>query len=196
MKSLAALAVALVLGSATAAFAQDVGGTGLPPEVTLHQPQHPIGTSFGKPLVTAVGKELIAHTPFGPIVILATGAETGGAVGIFRTTEPAGSVGPSHAHTHETEVFYILEGTYRFVTGGQTIEGGPGTTITIPPFVINHYENIGTTEGHLLVTETPGGFEQFFLDIERTGAATPAAIWELEKAHGIVDSSLGMLVQE
>ena len=136
------------------------------------------------------GKGQIANTPFGPFDILATTEQTNGAVGIFTTTEPAGAVGPSHAHTGEVETFYVLTGKYRFVTGSKTIEGGPGTTVVIPKNVSNQYSNIGTEEGHLLVWEMPGGFEHFFMEIDSTHADTPAKIADLEKKHGIVNSSL------
>lgn len=148
------------------------------------------GIAADKPLVTLPGQEQIAKTPFGPIAIVARGDATGGAIGMFRTTEPAGSVGPNHAHTREVETFYVLEGTYRFVTDDGTFEGGPGMTLTFPLGVGYHYENIGTAEGHLLVIETPGGFEQFFFDIDESGADTPAKIHELEIERGIINSSL------
>ena len=194
MNTTVAFVAAVLLASVTHVAAADLDQ--LPPEVTLHlndgmiDPWTTGDLGFAKQFVTLPGKEQIANTPFGPIVILARADQTGGNVGIFRTTEPAGSVGPSHAHTGEVEVFYVLDGTYRFVTGGVTYDGGPGMTIVIPPNVINHYENIGADEGHLLVWEMPGGFEQFFMDIDATKAATPAAIAKLEIAHGITNSSL------
>ncbi len=143
---------------------------------------------FTKASVVIGGKERVLATPFGPILLLATGKETGGAIGIFSTTEPPGAKRPPLAHSGEDEVFHILAGTYKFVVGDETITGGPGTTIVIPRTVINAYENVGKTEGHLLVSEIPGGFEQFFVDVAEQKANTPAAIWALETAHGITDN--------
>jgi quercetin dioxygenase-like cupin family protein len=137
--------------------------------------------------VSVAGQERVLTTPFGPIVLLATAESTGGAIGMFSTTEPPGAKRPPLAHSGEDEMFHVLAGTYRFVVGGKTIEGGPGTTIVIPRTVINQYENIGKTDGHLLVAELPGGFEQFFVDVAAQKATTRAAIWALEAAHGITD---------
>lgn len=142
------------------------------------------------PAVTRPGEEQIAHTPFGPFAILASAAGTNGTLGVFRTTEPAGAQGPSHAHTGEVETFYVLAGTYRFGVGSETMEAPVGTTIVIPRNVVSHYDNVGKDEGHLLVIEVPGGFEQFFADVDLENASTPAEVWALEKKHGITNSSL------
>lgn len=188
MKTTAFLAVATALFISPAA-AFDING--LPPEAALHLDDASLQPA--DKFVTLRAWNQVANTPYGWIVVLARGDQTGGNVGIYRTTDPAGTSGPSHAHTREVEVFYVLEGDYRFVTGGVINEGGPGTTMIIPRNVVAHYENIGNTEGHLLAWVMPGGFERLFLDLDASRAATPAAIWELEKEHGLMHSSFEQL---
>lgn len=176
---LVAMAGALINTTAAAAF--DING--LPPEVAMHLNDGPWPSGQ---FVTLRAWGQVADTPYGWIVVLARGDQTGGSVGIFRTAEPAGWVGPSRAHTREVQVFYVLEGTYRFDTGGVINEGGPGTTMIIPPNVVSHYENIGDTDGQLLAWVMPGGFERFLIDIDAPRARTAEAIRELEKQYGIV----------
>ncbi len=132
----------------------------------------------------------VAHTPFGNIRIVATAAETNGLAGAFVTDEAPGSKGPGHTHTKEAELYYIIDGTYRFYVGSQVFDVGPGSTVSVPVNVSSRYDNVGSTQGHMLVTELPGGFEQFFLDIEQQKADTPAKISALEKSRGIINSDL------
>jgi mannose-6-phosphate isomerase-like protein (cupin superfamily) len=151
---------------------------------------HALAADLSRGAAITAEQAAVAHTPFGDIRIVATAAQTNGVIGAFVTDEVPASQGPAHVHTREAELYYVIEGSYRFYVGDDTFDVGPGGTVSVPIGVSSRYDNVGTTQGHMLVTELPGGFEQFFLDIDRTKADTPAKIWALEKARGIVDSSL------
>lgn len=72
-------------------------------------------SSFRNAVVSLPGKERVARTPFGArIVIHATAAETGGALGMWETFTPTGHGRAPHTHTRETEVFRVIRGLYRF----------------------------------------------------------------------------------
>jgi len=71
-------------------------------------------------------------------------------------TEPG--TGPSpHVHVRETEVFRVISGRYRFWCGETCFDGGPGTTVTLPPLVPHAWRNIGDTPGQMFAIVTPGG---------------------------------------
>lgn len=57
----------------------------------------------------------------------------GGTLGVVENTLPPGAVGcPFHWHTHEDEVFYVLEGRGVFRYGEELREIGPGDCMTCP----------------------------------------------------------------
>jgi len=150
--------------------------------------------AFDRMVASLPGKERVARSFGIPIRIHATGAETGGAIGIWDSyLEPGG--GPHwHTHTRETEAFRVISGDFRFWCGDQVLEGGPGTTVTLPPNVPHRWENIGTTHGQMIGIVSPGGFEAFFIELERTGANTAAEVLAIETGFGIVQSGLADVV--
>jgi quercetin dioxygenase-like cupin family protein len=94
-------------------------------------------------------------------------------------------------HTRETETFYVLEGNYEFQIGDKTYPAGPGQIVVNPIGVAHGFKVVGDKPGTLLVTYTPGGFEDFFLTWGRNGLDTPDKIGALEKDYGIVGSGVG-----
>ncbi len=95
--------------------------------------------------------------------------QTGGAYSLFEVTVgPGGGEGP-HVQHREDECFYVLEGRFGFVAEGERIEAGPGSLVYVPKGVLHAFENAGETTGRMLVSQTPGGtYERF---IEEAGPA-------------------------
>lgn len=123
-------------------------------------------------------------------ILHATAEETAGAFGAWEGF-PAPGAGPSwHTHTRETETFRVLAGTFGYWCGDDYFEGGPGTVISLPPHVPHRWQNVGDTPGHLFGIATPGGFERYFLELERRNATTAAAMLEIEAELGIIDGGL------
>ena len=120
-------------------------------------------------------------------IVHATGSQTGGAVGIWEVFPEPGKGVPIHTHSREDEVFRVLEGTFRFWCGDQTFEGAKGFTIVLPRQVRHGFQNTGTTEGHLLALVMPGGFEQFFVEMDQLGdAPSQEAMVALDQKYGVV----------
>ena len=143
---------------------------------------------FDRAVVSTPGKERIARTPFGArVVIHATAADTNGAFGMWETFTPPGQGPAPHAHTRETEVFRVIRGTYRFKCGDEEFDVPAGAVVSLPPFVQHGWVNIGAEPGQMFVIVIPGGFEQLFIDIEATGADTPAKIAAIEARLGIIN---------
>ena len=85
---------------------------------------------------------------------------------VISTTPPEGGP-PLHVHQHEDEMFYVLEGTYEFRFGNETVIATKGDLIHLPRYIPHSYSNIGSKPGVILNTITPGGFEQFFEEINQ-----------------------------
>jgi mannose-6-phosphate isomerase-like protein (cupin superfamily) len=145
-----------------------------------------IMSAFLKPVISTPGKERIAQTPFGDrIVIHATAAETNGAYGMWETF-PAPGKGPAlHTHTRETECFRVVRGTYRFRCGEDEFDVSAGAVVVLPPHVPHSFRNIGEEPGQMFAIVTPGGFEQFFSEIEAAAADTPEKVAVIEKRFGV-----------
>jgi mannose-6-phosphate isomerase-like protein (cupin superfamily) len=118
----------------------------------------------------------------------ATAAETGGLFGIWDLFVPAGGGTEWHLHTREEEVFRVVESRFRFWCAGEVIEGGPGTTVTLPRNVPHKWRNVGRETGRLLALVTPGGFEGMFVDVSHSETDDPAVLAAIEAGYGIVGS--------
>ncbi|CAA9432974.1 MAG: hypothetical protein AVDCRST_MAG01-01-3048 [uncultured Rubrobacteraceae bacterium] len=98
--------------------------------------------------------------------------QTGGAYSLFEVTVgPGGGEGP-HIQHREDECFYVLEGRFGFVVEGEQIEVGPGSLVYVPKGVLHAFENASETTGRMLVSQTPGGaYERFIEEVGPPAAA-------------------------
>lgn len=122
---------------------------------------------------------------FGGMDLRVAAADTGGQISIWESIAAPEQGPPMHVHTREDEMFYVLSGTFRFWCGDESFVGGPGTSMVLPRNVRHTYRNIGSTEGRILAAAIPGGFENFFLAVERTGANDPAVIDAIAAKYGL-----------
>lgn len=60
----------------------------------------------------------------------ASGTDTGGACEVIEYTGP--TIPPPHLHKQHDEVFFISEGTFRFVLGHDTVEAPRGAIVVVP----------------------------------------------------------------
>lgn len=112
-------------------------------------------------------------------------AATGGRMSVFESVVAPGSAPPLHIHAREDEFFYVLSGQFQFWCGDESFAGGPGTTALLPRGVPHTYKNVGTDEGRLLVSVTPGGFENFFVDVVAEKAMAPEALMAVGARYGL-----------
>ena len=99
-------------------------------------------------------------------VVRASGSQTGGA---FYMSEhlsmPPGFGTPYHTHTHEDEIFYVLEGEVAFVLDGVWAKAGPGTCVFGPRSIAHGFQVIGSSPARMLLMTTPGRFEEFMNEL-------------------------------
>jgi mannose-6-phosphate isomerase-like protein (cupin superfamily) len=73
---------------------------------------------------------------------------------------------PPNVHYQQDEACYVLEGTFSFLSGDETIDTGPGSFVWIPRGTVHTFKNIGESTGKLLFSSTfPGSHERFFREV-------------------------------
>ena len=91
---------------------------------------------------------------------------TSGAYSLFEITTRPGAGPPPHVHHREDESFYVLEGDYEFLIGGETLRVGAGFLLYFPKGILHSHKNVGEGVGRMLLTQTPGGlYEHFFEEV-------------------------------
>ena len=118
--------------------------------------------------------------------IKATGAQTGGALGLIEHVIPPGAGSPWHLHHNEDESFYVIEGEILFIVGDeqQRITASPGTYVFGPREIPHGFRNDGPAPARMLLEATPAGFEQFVLALSEPAPASgfaPAGPPDMEK---------------
>jgi mannose-6-phosphate isomerase-like protein (cupin superfamily) len=99
--------------------------------------------------------------------IKATARSTGGAYGLLESVIPPGFSPPLHVHHREDESFWVLEGEFTFLCGGNSVRALPGTYVFLPRGVPHSFVVEGDAPGRLLTMLTPGGGEGFFIEAGR-----------------------------
>ncbi len=114
--------------------------------------------------------------------------QTGGAYSLFEVTvAPKGGSQP-HVQHREDECFYVLEGEFEFVVEGAGIEAGIGSLVYVPKGNLHAFENVGQTMGRLLVSQTPGGSHERFIEEVGdpvTGETAPPAPEDAERLAAV-----------
>ena len=72
-----------------------------------------------------------------------------------------------HIHVRDDEVWYVLEGDFRFKAGDAMFEISAGGMAFGPRGVPHNFQNVAETPGRLLVITTPSGAERLFEDYTR-----------------------------
>src|SRR5689334_17559650 len=111
--------------------------------------------------------------------LLATGEQTGGALGLFRLTIAPQSGPPAHIHRAEDEFFYVVSGNFKFKLGDQVLSASAGAIVFVPRGTAHTFENVGGEAGVLLVGVTPGGFEKMFAERKGVDAETNRTLMKM-----------------
>lgn len=120
--------------------------------------------------------------------IAAINRDSAGLIGVFEGVVPAGDGPPIHIHHNEDEVICVLEGEYEFWLDGNTTRGGPGTSIFLPRGVPHTFRVRGRNPGRNLGIVTPGGFENFFVEVASRALMIPenmADIVQIGNLYGL-----------
>jgi quercetin dioxygenase-like cupin family protein len=96
---------------------------------------------------------------------LVTGAESEGALGVSRVTQPPGVATPLHRHTHEAEAFYLLDGTMTYRAGDETFELSAGSFIYLPKGLPHAFRVTGDRPVQFLGLTVPGHLLQLYDEV-------------------------------
>ncbi len=96
---------------------------------------------------------------------------------------------PVHVHTHEDEIWYVLEGTIDFMVDGVAQTGGAGTYVHIPRGV-PHSFSIRSETARWFGIGTPAGLDNWFFETGEPALALtlPPPPDGLPDVQAIVDS--------
>lgn len=112
----------------------------------------------------------------------ATADTTGGALGVIEQIGEPGSGSPYHQHHNEDEMFYVIEGSLRFVSGEKNWIAGPGSWAFLPREIPHGFEVTGDGPARYLLLSAPAGFEGFVQEFWQDAPAPPDMPKVLEAA--------------
>jgi hypothetical protein len=105
-----------------------------------------------------------------------------------------------HVHEHEDEYSYVLEGEVGVQVGDEVVIASPGDFVFKPRGVWHAFWNAGDETARVLEIISPGGFEQYFVELEPLVAGAPdiEGIMALQERYGMrMDpDSIGRLAAE
>jgi mannose-6-phosphate isomerase-like protein (cupin superfamily) len=98
----------------------------------------------------------------GPVLIKAGTETTGGTFALLEVTWPPLEGPPLHVHAREDEMWWVLEGDWRFRMNDQLHHVRAGSFAFVPRGVTHSFQNVGETAARILVMFTPSGMDRFF----------------------------------
>jgi quercetin dioxygenase-like cupin family protein len=108
-------------------------------------------------------------------LIHASAQSTNGAYGLVEhPSMPPGFASPYHVHHREDESFYVIEGEVAFILDGAWKRVGPGAFVYGPREIPHGFKVVGDAQARILILCTPGGFENFVLEMARPLDEAPA----------------------
>ena len=99
-------------------------------------------------------------------------ADSGGVLSAFELVFEPGEGPAEHVHSREHELWYVLDGEFRFLLGDALIHQPTGGLAFGPRGTPHTFQNVGTTPGRLLVITGPAGLEDFLLDYDRRASGS------------------------
>ena len=98
----------------------------------------------------------------GSVIVKADTGQTNGPLTVLEFLIPPNDGPAVHSHIREDEVWYVIEGDFRFKAGDAMLRASTGGMAFGPRGVPHAFQNVGDALGRLLVITTPSGLERFF----------------------------------
>jgi quercetin dioxygenase-like cupin family protein len=122
--------------------------------------------------------------------ILVSSDDSGGRLAAIEYDMPAGFPGPPrHIHPAFDEHFYVVAGELELRLEDDAVRARPGESLFVRGDSPHTFSNPTGETARMLVTLTPGGFEQFFRDMAAAadgGFPAPEVAAELQARHGVL----------
>ncbi len=95
-----------------------------------------------------------------------SGSDTGGDLAVFEQTSLSPGRGtPLHIHESQDEIFYILEGSYKFQVGGDKYGMARGDSIFLPRKVAHSWTQVSEKGKMCVIMQPAGKLENFFVTV-------------------------------
>jgi mannose-6-phosphate isomerase-like protein (cupin superfamily) len=115
------------------------------------------------PFAVQRGEGPVLETPTGDaITVKADTRSTNGSLTVLELLVAPRSGPALHIHLREDEVWWVLEGDFRFKAGDTMLRASAGGMAFGPRGLPHNFQNIGDTPGRLLIVTSPSGVERFF----------------------------------
>ena len=142
------------------------------------------GTRTKKPFLVSAGK-----SRFNEIIKLGLNAndvkvsknDTDNQLSIFEYTGYEKVGPPLHLHFNQDEIFYIVDGAYRFVVGEEKMELKAGDTIFLPRNIPHTWVQLSEKGTLVYLVQPAGTMEEFFRKLN--GLTKPPTEDEIQKIH-------------
>ena len=121
-------------------------------------------------------------------------SETGDRCTIVEIKTMPGAGAPPNHHAGEDESFYVLEGQFEFVVGGDARQVQTGDFVKIPDGAIHAFTCTGDKPGRLLCINAPGDVHDVFYT--QAGEAMPEGTTDVPAPDGPPDIPAIMAVAE
>jgi len=133
------------------------------------------------------GSTMETPTPGDSVTVKATTRQTNGSLTVLELAIGPGHGPGLHTHLREDELWYVLEGDFRFKAGGAMLRASAGGMAFGPRGAPHAFQNIGDVPGRLLVITTPSGLERFFEEFAALppGLAGPEALAAVGHANWV-----------
>lgn len=115
------------------------------------------------PFAVQPGEGPVLETPTGDsMTVKADTRSTNGSLTILELLVAPRSGPALHVHLREDEVWYVLEGEFRFMAGEALFRASTGGMAFGPRGTPHNFQNVGDAPGRLLIITSPSGVERFF----------------------------------
>ncbi|MGM0583598.1 MAG: cupin domain-containing protein [Pseudomonadota bacterium] len=111
---------------------------------------------------------------------LARSPDTGGAYSLVEARVAPGAGAPPNTHPEDDESFYVVDGRFEFLLGGETVKAGPGDFVKVPTGAAHAFTNVGEASGMLMIVNTPGVIHDAFFS--QAGEPLPEGTTEFPEA--------------
>lgn len=99
------------------------------------------------------------------LTIKATAEDTDGRFSLIEQLAPLGYETPYHVHHGEGhELFYVIEGTFTFYYGEESVRGTAGTTVSLPTGIPHGYRVEGDAPARILIQISRPELAGFFVE--------------------------------
>ncbi len=102
---------------------------------------------------------------------------------------------PSHAHTREDEIWYVLEGELTFKIDNQLRSAGPGSVVFGPRNLMHSYR-ISKAPAKYLLMLTPAGIERIFSEVDSISKKFPRGSSDFKKRVASLSEKYGSYHQQ